>query len=40
MCFRIVRNDSEETDTESSSQNSQTGKDFEFVDKEDSDIKS
>lgn len=38
--IRIVRNDSEETDTESSSQNSQTGKDFEFVDKEDSDIKS
>ena len=39
-CSRITRNDSEETDTESSSQHSQTGKDFEFVDREDSDMKS
>lgn len=36
----ISRNDSEETDTESSSQHSQTGKDFEIIDKEDSDVKS
>ncbi|KAK7601027.1 hypothetical protein V9T40_008468 [Parthenolecanium corni] len=36
---RISRNDSEETDTESSS-HSQTGKDFEIIDKDDSDVRS
>ncbi len=36
----MARNDSEETDTESSSQHSQTGKDFEIIDKDDSDMKS
>ena len=39
FCHRISRNDSEETDTESSS-HSQTGKDFEIIDKDDSDVKS